>query len=141
MQFAWIMACVALTLGAGLGLRGLLDPNWASGLLRLKAEEGRPGGFAEFRATFGGLFLFAHAVALLAAVRHLMTGDDVMAVYAGGGLAVLSAAWGGTALGRIVAMARDGADTPFNRASTAFEIVIAAMLAAPWAFGLAFPAG
>ncbi|MDX2238467.1 MAG: DUF4345 family protein [Hyphomonadaceae bacterium] len=141
MSFAWIAAALALLIGAGVGLKGMTDPHWAARLLRLQAEAERPGGFAEFRATFGGLFLFAHAFAFYFVARTILSGNDVTAVIAGGAVGVLSAAWGGTAFGRLVAMALDKADTPFNRASTAFEILIAAALAAPWMAGLAFPAG
>src|SRR5690242_20363139 len=50
---AWSLNALALAFGAYLGLRGLFDPNWAAKLVRLKPDE-RGGGFAEFRATYGG---------------------------------------------------------------------------------------
>jgi hypothetical protein len=125
MDLHTIPALIACGLGAGLGLKGLFDPAWAGRLLRLRDDPERPGGAAEFRATFGGLFLAAHAV--LAAL--VLTGPEAMAQ---GGVAVLAAAWIGTAIGRAASIALDPPSrTGFNAASTVFEIVVGLMLAAP----------
>ena len=53
---AWCLSALALAFGAYLGARGLFDPHWAQKLVRLKPDE-QGGGFAEFRATYGGVFL------------------------------------------------------------------------------------
>ena len=125
MPITTILALIACALGAGLGLKGLLDPAWAGGLLRLRDDPEKPGGAAEFRATFGGLFLAAHvALAVL-----LFVGPEPMAL---GGAVVLASAWIGTAMGRALSILRDPPSrTGFNAASVAFEIVVGAMLAAP----------
>ncbi|MFZ4602304.1 MAG: DUF4345 family protein [Caulobacterales bacterium] len=123
------LALIACALGAGLGLKGLLDPAWAGRLLRLRDDPERPGGAAEFRATFGGLFLAAHAVL----AYFLVVGPAPMGQ---GGAAVLACAWIGTAIGRGLSIALDPPSrTGFNAASTAFEIVVGLLLAAPLLVG------
>lgn len=129
---AWIVSALALAVGIYLGARGLLDPRWASRLVRLQADE-QGGGFAEFRATYGGVFLGLHAVGFLFALYYLLTGHPVMGVAAIGAVAALSAGWGGAAFGRLIAIWRDGADTKFNRLSVVVETAMAAAIGAPWA--------
>ena len=68
MLIAWLLNALALGFGAALGLRALLDPKWAARFVRLKPDE-QGGGEAEFRATYGGVFLFTHAVALFFTAR------------------------------------------------------------------------
>lgn len=132
MIVAWVLNGLALLAGAGLGARGLLDPKWAARLVRLR-EDDQGGGFAEFRATYGGMFLGLHLIALAMTAKYLLGGEYVIGVAASGAAAVLSAGWAGTAFGRVIAMWRDKADTTFNRISVAFELAIAAALAGPWA--------
>jgi hypothetical protein len=136
MLAAWWVAAAALLFGVVLGARALVDPNWAARFVRLQADQ-QGGGFAEFRATYGGVFLGLHAVALLLALRYLMSGEHVVGVAATGALAALAAGWGGAAFGRIMAMWRDaGANTGFNRLSAAVEAGAALAIGAPWAFWL-----
>jgi hypothetical protein len=130
--FAWIVSALALAVGVYLGARGLIDPRWASKLVRLQADE-QGGGFAEFRATYGGVFLGLHGLSLLFVGYYLLTGHGVMGVVATGAVAALSAGWGGAAFGRLIAMWRDGADTKFNRLSAGVEIAMAAAIGLPWA--------
>lgn len=130
-DIAWIVSALALAIGVYLGGRGLIDPKWASRLVRLQADE-QGGGFAEFRATFGGVFLGLHLVGLAFALYYLLTGHPVMGVAAIGAVAVLSAGWGGAAFGRLIAIWRDAADTPFNRFSVVFEVLMATAIGAPW---------
>ena len=131
MIFAWVACALGLAFGAGLGARALFDPHWAQKLVRLKPDE-QGGGFAEFRATYGGLIFFAHLLALGMTGFYLLGGEFVIGVAATGATAVLSAAWGGTALGRAIAIWRDGADTKFNRLSLGAEVIAAAAIGAPW---------
>ncbi|WP_135213234.1 hypothetical protein [Vitreimonas flagellata] len=130
-DIAWIVSALALAIGVYLGGRGLIDPKWASRLVRLQADD-QGGGFAEFRATFGGVFLGLHLVGLGFVVFYLWQGVPMIGVAAIGAVAVLSAGWGGAALGRLIAIWRDGADTPFNRFSVLFEVLLAAAIGAPW---------
>jgi hypothetical protein len=131
-EAAWIVSALALAVGVYLGARGLIDPNWASRLVRLQADE-QGGGFAEFRATFGGVFLGLHLVGLAFVILYLWQGVPMIGVAAIGAVAVLSAGWGGAAFGRSIAIWRDDADTQFNRFSVGFEVLMAAAIGAPWA--------
>lgn len=131
MTFAWVLCALGLMFGAGLGARALFDPHWAQKLVRLKPDE-QGGGFAEFRATYGGLIFGAHALALVLLALYAIGGEFVVGVAATGASAVLSAAWGATAFGRAIAMWRDGADTKFNRMSFGVEVLAAIAIGAPW---------
>jgi len=133
---AWWVAALALAFGAVLGVRALIDPKWAARFVRLTPDE-QGGGFAEFRATYGGVMAAIHAVALLLSLRYLTSGEYVVGVAAAGALAVLAAGWGGAAFGRMLAMWRDaGCNTSFNRISAAVEALLALAIAAPWALWL-----
>jgi hypothetical protein len=136
---AWSLNALALVFGAYLGPRGLLDPRWAAKLVRLQADE-QGGGFAEFRATFGGLFLASHAAALFFSVKWIANGEPVVGVFAAGAAAVLAAAWIGTGFGRFYSMLRDNTRTPFNIMSAWIELLVGAMIGAPWAlWGFTLP--
>jgi hypothetical protein len=130
MIFAWGLSALALLFGAALGARALIDPHWAAKFVRLKQDE--QGGFAEFRATYGGVFLFLHLVALVFAAFYMLGGEYVIGVLATGAAAVIAAGWGGSALGRIVSMWRDGTDTKFNRMSAGVEAAMAFAIGMPW---------
>jgi hypothetical protein len=131
MLFAWLLNALALALGAGLGARALIDPHWASRFVRLKADE-QGGGFAEFRATYGGVFLFLHIAALVLTLRYLLAGGALVGVVATGASAAVSAAWSGAAFGRLVSMWRDQTDTKFNRLSAGVEAAMALAIGLPW---------
>lgn len=131
MAIAWVLNVLALAFGVALGARGLVDPKWAARLVRLR--EDAEGGIAEFRATYGGMFLGLHLIALVLTLRYLLANAYVVGVAASGAVAVLSAGWALTAFGRVIAMWRDGANTAFNRVSVLVELAVAAALAAPWA--------
>jgi hypothetical protein len=131
MIFAWGLSALALLFGAALGARALIDPHWAAKFVRLKPDE-QGGGFAEFRATYGGVFLFLHLVALVFAVFYMLGGEYVIGVLATGATAVIAAGWAGSAFGRIVAMWRDGTDTKFNRMSAGVEVAMAFAIGMPW---------
>jgi hypothetical protein len=131
MGFAWGLCALALLVGAALGARALIDPEWAAKFVRLKADE-QGGGFAEFRATYGGVFLGLHLVALVFTLFYLWGGEYVIGVCATGAAAVISAGWAGAAFGRVIAMWRDGADTNFNRMSAGVEITMAFAIGMPW---------
>lgn len=133
MLAAWIASALGMAFGAFLGLRGLLDPGWASRLVRLKEDE-QGGGFAEFRATFGGVFLGLHAAGLALTLQYLRSGHEVIGVAATGAAAVLAFGWAGAAFGRVVSMWRDqGTATAFNRLSVGVETALALAIGAPWA--------
>jgi hypothetical protein len=131
MLFAWGLSVLALIFGAGLGARALIDPHWAAKFVRLQADE-QGGGFAEFRATYGGVFFLLHAAALAFTLIYLWGGEYVIGVCAAGGSAVIAAGWVGSALGRAIAIWRDGADTKFNRMSAGVETAMAFAIGMPW---------
>ncbi len=131
MIFAWGLCALALVFGAALGVRALIDPHWAAKFVRLSADE-KSGGFAEFRATYGGVFLFMHLVALVFTAFYMLGGEYVIGVLATGATAVISAAWGGSAFGRIISIWRDKTDTKFNRMSVGVEAALAFAVGMPW---------
>jgi hypothetical protein len=132
MIFAWMLNALALAFGAALGARALFDPQWASRFARVKADE-QGGGEAEFRATYGGVFAFTHAVALLMTLKWIGGGEFVLGVAAAGASAVLSAGWAGSAFGRFLAIWRDGVRTKFNLYCAYAEVGLAICIGAPWA--------
>lgn len=137
MWIAWTLCVIGLCFGAFLGARGLLDPKWAAKLVRLR-EDGQGGGFAEFRATYGGVFLGLHLAALLLVFVYLRGGAAIPGVAATGAVFATAAAWAGAAIGRLASIWRDpGANTAFNRLSAAVETVAALAIGAPWALWLA----
>lgn len=131
MLLAWWVSALALLVGVGLGARALYDPDWAAKFVRLKADE-QGGGQAEFRATYGGVFLGLHLAALLFTLLYLRSGAYVIGVTATGACAAIAAGWGGAAFGRAVSMWRDGADSKFNRLSIGVEIAMSLAIAMPW---------
>lgn len=119
---------LGLAAGAGMGLGGLLNPRWAANLVRLR--EDKPGGFAEFRGTYGGLFFGGHAVALALMLFSLQA--ETLGPTALGAVLACGAMWIGTGLGRVLSIAADGTSTRFNQASVAFEIALGLAILAPW---------
>lgn len=128
---AWILNALGLLFGAALGARGLFDPRWAQRLVRLQPDE-QGGGFAEFRATYGGVFLGLHVAALLLTVKWLFGGEAVLGAAAIGAAAVIAMAWLGAAFGRVLSMARDGTRTRFNQFSAGLELAVVLAIGAPW---------
>ncbi len=90
----------------------LLNPRWVANFTRLTEEPdpAKPGGFSEFRATFGGLFLFLH---LMAFVLILATakGSAILTIMT---IIPIAAAWIGAGFGRTLSLVLDKAQ---NRSS------------------------
>ncbi|MEZ6023568.1 MAG: hypothetical protein R3C16_09220 [Hyphomonadaceae bacterium] len=131
MGLAWTICALALLAGALLGARALLKPHWAARFVRLTPDH-QGGGFAEFRATYGGVFLGAHAAALLFTLVWLYTEEYSLGVLATGASAVLAAAWVGSAFGRGLSMLSDNTRTRFNTYSAVVEVVLGLAIGAPW---------
>ena len=100
----------------------------------------KPGGFAEFRGTYGGLFLASHGVALTFVVKALAAGtpapvsnESVLWFAEIAGL-TCGAMWIGTGMGRLLSILLDGTGTKFNQASVAIELGLGLAIAAPCAF-------
>lgn len=102
MHYAQIISCVALFAGAAMGAGALISPRWASGVVRLVADPdpARPGGYSEFRATYGGLLLMAHLTAFLITLK-------LPAVYAAFTALPLAFGWIGAGIGRLVSLLAD----------------------------------
>jgi hypothetical protein len=127
-----VLAGGAALIGALLGLVALLWPGKAAAIVRLRPDPAAPGGFAEFRASFGGLLLLAHLAVLLAIYMREQAG---MGSVMGASFAV-GCGWLGAAIGRGLSMLADDAEhrtrTGYNAFSTAFELALALALLAPW---------
>lgn len=127
-----LLTGIAAGIGALMGGASLLVPRWGASVVRLMPDPRWPGGWAEFRASYGGAFLLAHGSVLLTIAMMAQAGrNSVVAA----GFAV-GALWLGMAIGRAVSMLADhGAHatrTPYNLFSTGFEIAMGLALWAPW---------
>ena len=127
-----IISGAAALVGALLGLGSLISPAWGASVVRLQPMADRPGGWAEFRASYGGGLLLLHGAVLLGIAMREQAG---MASVVAAGFAA-GAAWLGMAIGRTVSMladhARHGTRTGYNLFSVGFELVIGLALMAPW---------
>lgn len=131
MAWAWWLSILALASVAGLGVRAMFDPHWAARFVRFKPDE-QDGGFAEFRATYGGMLAFAHGVALVLSLRYVSGGEHIVGLTASGAAIALAAGWAGAACGRVLSMWRDRTRTRFNLISAGVEAGLATTIAAPW---------
>ncbi|MEN0652821.1 MULTISPECIES: hypothetical protein [Hyphobacterium] len=127
-----LLTGVAAGIGALMGGASLLVPRWGASVVRLMPDPRWPGGWAEFRALYGGGFLMAHGSVLLTLAMMAQAGrNSVVAA----GFAV-GALWLGMAIGRAVSMLADGkayqTRTSYNLFSTGFEIAMGLALWAPW---------
>ncbi len=130
MTAADIIALIGLGLGAVLGLGALFSPGWAAGIVRLQPDPDRPGGYTEFRATYGGLFLLVHLSAGLI-LWHVAGENPLLSVIA---VMPLAAGWLGAAVGRLFAMVLDrgkGGEARIVPIWMAFEIALGLAIAAP----------
>jgi hypothetical protein len=126
-DIAFYLAVTGCLIGGGLGLYAMINPDWASRLVRLVPIEGRVEGKSEFRATYGGLFCLAHAFALWALL--FAQPSAVLAP------AVLGFGWTGSVLGRLISFAVDRTATPLNWLNVAVEGSLGLALAAPFLLG------
>lgn len=103
MHWTELVSLATLGFGALIGLRGLFDPEWAANVVRLQAstDPEKPGGYSEFRATYGGLFLMLHLSALIMTWKLPRVQTDILI------LAPLSAAWIGAGMGRTFSLLLD----------------------------------
>ncbi|MEM1087941.1 MAG: hypothetical protein AAGH90_09430 [Pseudomonadota bacterium] len=106
-----LIALLALGFCALLGLGSLFSPTWAAGVVRLVADPDpdKPGGFSEFRATYGGLLLFLHLTVILI-LLNLDGADSSETRQLGIKAFVLlpvAAAWIGAGVGRTLSLLLD----------------------------------
>lgn len=108
-----IISLIALGFCALLGLGSLFFPKWAAGVVRLTADPApeQPGGFSEFRATYGGLLLLLHLTAMIILFQlGKMTGasETTVLMMKTFMLLPIAAAWIGAGLGRTMSLILDG---------------------------------
>lgn len=123
MNVVEIIALVGCLVGAGLGIGGMLNPEWVSKLVRLSPTDGSKEGRSELRAAFGGLYAFGHGGAAIALAAGFPG--------AGTGAMVLALGWFGSAVGRTYSILKDKTGTPLNAFNVGFELVLALILCAP----------
>ncbi len=131
MPLSWIIAGFAAVIGAFMGLMSLLVPRWGASVVRLAPDPRWKGGFAEFRSSYGGGLLLAHAAVLLTLVMSFQAGAGSVV----GASFAVALYWIGMALGRIVSMAADAereTRTSYNAAGVGFELLMGLALAAPF---------
>ena len=106
-----LIAIVALGFCAVLGLGSMFAPKWAAGVVRLVADPdpAKPGGFSEFRATYGGLLLLIHLSTLIILLQpHLVLTYKIFALFP------VAMGWIGAGMGRLLSLLLDKQE---NRAS------------------------
>ena len=94
------LTLAGLGFGAFAGFIALFRPQAMANTLGLQANPAKPGGFAEFRATFGGVFFMIHLTAFLSVLR-LPAGISIFVVLP------IAMGWYGAAFGRAASMVMD----------------------------------
>lgn len=127
MHVTEIIALAGLGIGALLGLGALFAPDWAAGVVRLKADPDKPGGYSEFRATYGGLLLLTHLTSFILVLHAPPSISIVAALPMGMG-------WFGAAIGRTLSMVLDrdkGGDAKIIPIWMGTEIALGLAILAP----------
>lgn len=131
----WVSAG-GLSIGFVLGTLGFFFPKLTSHMTDLQANPARKGGFAEFRAVYGGLYVVSHGVALLFmsswALGWGYIGKAPLDWTSMGAVAICGSMWFGTALGRLLSMLLDKTDTGLNQLAVAVDILIGVAIIYPW---------
>ena len=118
------MTLAGLAFGAFAGFIALFRPAAIANTLRLQANPEKPGGYAEFRATFGGVFFMIHITAFVS-VLHLppLLGSFIVLP--------IAMAWFGAAFARLASMALDKAQNGeggINRYWVLLELIVGALI-------------
>lgn len=127
MHYGEIIGLIGLGLGAGMGLGALFAPDWAAGVVRLKPDPDKPGGYSEFRATYGGLLLLVHLTAFVL-LLHTPSAMGLAAALP------IAAGWFGAAIGRTFSMVLDrgkGGEAKIIPIWMGTEIALGLAIAAP----------
>ncbi len=122
-----LIAAAGLAFGCAIGLASLAAPHWAAGVVRLVADPDKPGGFSEFRATYGGLLAFSHGAALVALLALPALPGTMAAL-------PLAFGWLGAALGRSLSLLLDRTELrapAMNPVWIATELTLAIAIALP----------
>lgn len=134
MHFGEVISIIGLSFAALLGLGSLISPNWGAGIVRLveNPDPAKPGGYSEFRATYGGLFLFSHLMAIVLVFALHTSEPPILTTLI---VMPLAMGWFGAAIGRAVSLVLD---RERNRAAPIIPIWIATELATGLAIGAPF---
>lgn len=127
----WIIAGLAALLGFGMGAAALIMPRWGQSVVRLAPDPRWKGGWAEFRASYGGALCLLHGAVLLTIVMSFQAGAGAVM----GASFAASLYWLGMVIGRAVSMLADAEQdtrTTYNLMGLGFELVMAAALGAPF---------
>lgn len=131
MSVAHVLAALAAAIGALMGLMSLTVPRWGANLVRLAPHPDMEGGWAEFRASYGGALVLAHGAVLL---TLMMSGQAGAGAVMGASFAV-GLYWLGMAIGRAISMVFDADQntrTRYNAAAIVFEAMMGLALCAPF---------
>ena len=132
MELILLPTLLAAGIGCFMGAASLAVPRWGASVVRLKPDPRWKGGWSEFRASYGGAFLLAHAAVGLTFAMRSQAGE---AALMGTGFAV-GALWIGMAIGRAVSMIFDHdahqTRTGYNFAAVLFELAMGMALWAPF---------
>lgn len=106
-----LIAIVALGFCAALGLGAMFAPKWAAGVVRLVADPDpdKPGGFSEFRATYGGLLLLIHLSTLI-----ILLQPQLALTYKIFALFPVAMGWLGAGIGRFLSLLLDKQENRAN---------------------------
>ncbi len=131
MSLPWMLAGLAAAIGALMGLMSFTVPRWGANVVRLAPSPDLKGGWAEFRASYGGALVLAHGAVLLTLTMSAQAGSGAVM---GAGFAV-GLYWLGMAFGRAVSMIVDASHdtrTRYNAAAIVFEALMGLALCAPF---------
>ncbi|MDX1293495.1 MAG: hypothetical protein R3265_11855 [Hyphomonas sp.] len=133
MNIGEIISLVALLFGAVIGLSAMFSPAWASRVVRLVEDPDplRPGGFSEFRATYGGLFLFSHLMTAIL-VMNLSGAEGILTTLV---VLPLAAGWIGAGVGRLMSLVfdrRQNREPGLIPVWIPLEIILGLAIAAPF---------
>ena len=126
-----VIVLIGASLGCLLGISGLLFPTWVARTVRLQPYTYKTGGWAEFRANYGGALLFLHAAIIFSFVMQSQAGLGSLI----GTSFATALYWTGMALGRVISILLDTNHHTFNGynvIATVFELSMALAMAAPF---------
>ena len=134
MSIGEIISLITLLIGAVLGLSAMFSPAWASRFVLLVEDPDplRPGGYSEFRATYGGLFLFSH---LMTAILLVNLGGSEPEILTSIVVLPLAAGWVGAGVGRLMSRILDrikNREPGMIPVWIVFEIIFGLAIAAPF---------
>ena len=130
-HWTWFLAGIAAGVGTLMGLLSLINPRWGASVVRLAPDPRWKGGWAEFRASYGGALVLLHGAVLLTLAMSFQAGAGAVM----GASFAASCYWLGMAIGRVISIFVDREKetaTGYNIGGVAFELVLAAALGAPF---------